>query len=399
MPTTESLYKDDGFKYKKEERVSSNTRVPKADYYEVLGVSRDASEQELKSAYRKQALKYHPDRNPGDHVAEEKFKQASEAYQVLCDADKRAAYDRFGHAGLGAQGFGGGPFAGGVDLGDIFGDLFGEMFSMGSSQRGGSRSRQQRGDDLRFDLTIDFEDAIFGKQTEVKIRRLETCKICEGRGSASGHGPSVCSQCQGRGQVRYQQGFFSVARTCGACGGTGTVISDPCPACRGEGRSASEIKLNVKVPPGVEEGTRIRYGGEGDAGRGGGPKGDLYVILSIRAHDFFERQGYDLHCVIPISFPQATLGAEFEIPGIDGKVEIKVPEGTQSGKELRIRGRGVPYLNERGKGDLIVKVVVQIPRKLNRAQRDIVAKLAETMTTDNKPTSPSLMEKMKDLFS
>jgi molecular chaperone DnaJ len=380
--------------------MSSNTRVSKADYYEVLGVSRECTEQELKSAYRKQALKYHPDRNPGNHAAEEKFKEASEAYQVLCDADKRAAYDRFGHAGLGAQGFGGGPFAGGVDLGDIFGDLFGEMFSVGGAQGGAARgSRTQRGDDLRFDLTIDFEQAVFGTEKEVKIRRLETCTVCGGKGSASGRGPSICSHCQGRGQLRYQQGFFSVARTCVACSGTGTVISDPCSGCRGEGRKAAEIKMTVKVPPGVEEGTRIRYGGEGDVGRVGGPRGDLYVVLSVRAHDYFERHGYDLYCVLPISFPQAAMGDDFEIPGIDGAVNIKIPEGTQSGKELRIRGRGVPYLNERGKGDLIVKVVVQIPRKLNRAQRDLVAKLAESMAVDNKPTSPGLLEKMKDLFS
>jgi molecular chaperone DnaJ len=379
--------------------MSSNTRVSKADYYEVLGVSRECTEQELKSAYRKQALKYHPDRNPGNHAAEEKFKEASEAYQVLSDADKRAAYDRFGHAGLGAQGFGAGPFGGAVDLGDIFGDFFGEMFSVGGTGRGGPRSRQQRGDDLRFDLHIDFEDAIFGKETEVKIRRLEICTVCKGKGSASGRGPSVCSQCNGHGQIRYQQGFFSVARTCGACGGMGSVITDPCPGCRGEGRAATDIKLKVKVPPGVEEGTRIRYAGEGDAGRMAGPKGDLYVILSIRPHDFFERQGHDLHCVIPISFPQAALGAEFDIPGIDGPVAIKIPEGTQSGKELHVRGRGVPFLNDKGRGDLIVKVDVQIPRKLSRAQRELVAKLADTMAVDNKPSSPGLMEKMKDLFS
>ncbi|HTW61732.1 MAG TPA: molecular chaperone DnaJ [Terracidiphilus sp.] len=377
--------------------MSSNTGVGKADYYEVLGVARDCSDQELKSAYRKQALKYHPDRNPGDHAAEEKFKQASEAYQVLSDADKRAAYDRFGHAGLGAQGFAGSPFAGGVDLGDIFGDLFGEMFSMGG---GGRRaSRQQRGDDLRFDLTINFEDALFGTETEVKIRRLETCAHCQGRGSASGRGPTVCSQCQGRGQIRYQQGFFSVARTCGACGGMGSVIGDPCAACRGEGRAATEVKLHVKVPPGVEDGTRIRYSGEGDAGRAGGPKGDLYIVLSIRAHEFFERHGHDLHCAIPISFPQAVLGAEFEMPALDGPVTVKVPEGTASGKQLRIRGRGVPYLNERGKGDLVVTLVVQIPRKLSRAQRELVSQLGESLKVENRPSSPGLLDKMKDLFS
>ena len=375
----------------------AEAKVSKSDYYEVLGVSREASEQELKSAYRKQALKHHPDRNPGDHAAEEKFKQASEAYQVLSDPDKRAAYDRYGHAGLGAQGFGGSPFAGGVDIGDIFGDLFGEMFSVGGQQQRGPR--QHRGDDLRFDLAIDFEDAVFGAETEVKVRRLDVCPACNGRGSASGRGPTVCSQCQGRGQLRYQQGFFSVARTCGACGGTGSVIGDPCTTCRGQTRASTEIKLKVKVPPGVEDGTRIRYAGEGDAGRSGGPKGDLYVVLSVRPHEFFERRGYDLHCAIPISFPQAALGAEFEIQGIDGPVSLKIPEGTQSGRELRVRGRGVPYLNEKGHGDLIVKVVVQIPRKLSRAQRDLIGKLSESLSVENKPSSPGLMEKMKDLFN
>ncbi len=373
--------------------------MSKADYYEVLGVSREASDQELKSAYRKLAMKYHPDRNPGDHAAEEKFKEASEAYQVLTDADKRAAYDRYGHAGVsggGPGGFAGGPFAGGVDLGDIFGDLFGEMFNMGGGQQ--RATRQRRGDDLRFDLTINFEDAIFGTETEVKIRRLESCETCHGSGSASGRGPSTCPQCHGRGQLRYQQGFFSVARTCAACSGTGSIIGDPCQSCRGETRVSRERKLNVKVPPGVEDGTRIRYGGEGDAGRSGGPSGDLYVVLSIRSHDFFERDGHDLRCVIPISFPQAVLGAEIALDGVDGPVTVKIPEGTQSGKELNVRGRGVPYLNEKGRGDLIVRVVVQIPRKLSKAQRELVTKLAETMTVDNKPTSPGLLDKMKDLF-
>jgi molecular chaperone DnaJ len=374
-------------------------RANKADYYEVLSVSRGASDQELKSAYRKQALKYHPDRNPGNRAAEEKFKEASEAYQVLSDPTRRAAYDRFGHAGVNGQGsgFGAGPFAGGADIGDIFGDLFGEMFNVsGATHRG---TRQQRGDDLRFDLTIDFEDAIFGAETEVKIRRLESCGACHGRGSASGRGPGVCGQCQGRGQIRYQQGFFSVARACGACGGTGSVIGDPCPTCHGETCVSNELKLNVKVPPGVEDGTRIRYAGEGDAGRSAGPRGDLYVVLAIRPHDFFEREGQDLHCVIPISFPQAALGAEIEIPGIDGPVNLKIPEGTQSGREIRVRGRGVPHLNDKGHGDLVVKVLVQIPRKLTRAQRELVGKLAESLAVDNKPTSPGLMEKMKDLFN
>jgi molecular chaperone DnaJ len=376
----------------------SQTRVSKADYYEILGVSREASEQELKSAYRKQALKYHPDRNPGDHTAEEKFKQASEAYQVLSDADKRAAYDRYGHAGLsGGAGFAGSPFAGGVDIGDLFGDLFGEMFSMGGSQQRGSQ--QRRGDDLRFDLTVDFEAILFGTETEVKLRRRESCEACHGRGSASGRGPTVCSQCQGRGQLRFQQGFFSVARACGACGGTGHVITDPCTVCRGETRVVKDFKLNVKVPAGIENGTRIRYGGEGDAGLHGAPKGDLYIVLSIRHHDYFERDGHNLRCVVPISFPQAALGAEIEIDGLDGPLTLKIPEGTQNGRELRVRGRGVPFLNDKGTGDLIVTLAVQIPGKLSRAQRELIAKLGESLTVENKPASPGLIEKMKDLFS
>jgi len=374
-----------------------NTRVSKADYYEVLGVSRDANEQELKSAYRKLALKYHPDRNPGDHASEEKFKEASEAYQVLSDADKRAAYDRFGHAGVSGGGPGGfGGFSGAVDLGDIFGDLFGEMFSMGGQQRA---ARQMRGDDLRYDLTIDFQEAVFGTEKEIRIRRLEACETCKGSGSKSGRGPVTCPQCQGRGQVRYQQGFFSVARTCNACAGRGSIISDPCDTCRGETRVTKEIKLTVKVPAGVEEGTRIRYGGEGDVGRNKGQSGDLYIVLSIRAHDFFHREGQNLHCVIPISFPQAALGAEIEIEGVDGPVMLKIPEGIQSGKEVRVRGKGVPYLNEKGRGDLIVKVVVQIPKKLSKTQRDLISELAKSMSVENKPTSPGLLEKMKDLFS
>lgn len=379
--------------------MSPKSTVSKADYYEVLGVSRDASEQELKSAYRKQALKYHPDRNPGDQASEERFKEASEAYQVLSDADKRAAYDRFGHAGVsgaGPSGFGG--FSGNVDLGDIFGDLFGEMFNMGGSGQP-RQGRQRRGDDLRFDLTIDFEDAIFGTETEIRIRRRETCDVCKGTGSASGRGPATCPQCRGRGQIRYQQGFFSVARTCSACGGAGTIVSDPCANCHGETRVVREMQLSVKVPPGVEEGTRIRYAGEGDAGRAGGPGGDLYVVLSVRAHDFFERNGYDLHCAIPISFPQAALGAEIELEGIDGPVTVKVAEGTPNGKEVRVRGRGVPHLNEKGRGDLIVQVMVQIPKKLTKAQRELIAQLGETLSVDNRPTAPSLLEKMKDLFS
>lgn len=374
--------------------------MSKADYYEVLGVERGASDQELKSAYRRLAMKFHPDRNPGDHAAEEKFKEASEAYQVLSDADKRAAYDRYGHAGVsGAGGFGGGsPFAGGVDISDIFGEMFGEMFGMGGAT-GRRGQRQQRGDDLRYDLTIEFEEAVFGTETEVRMRRREGCDTCKGSGSASGRGPVACGQCRGTGQVRYQQGFFAVARTCGVCNGSGQTIADPCSTCRGEARVMKEFKLKVKVPAGVENETRIRYSGEGDSGRFGGPKGDLYIVLAVKPHDFFEREGADLHCVLPISFPQAALGDEVVMEGIDGPVTVKVPEGVQSGREVKVRGKGVPHLNASGRGDLVVQLVVQIPRKLTRAQRELVKQLDETLKVENKPTSKGLMDKMKDLFS
>jgi molecular chaperone DnaJ len=376
--------------------MSRNT-VSKADYYEVLGVSREVSDGDLKTAYRRLAMKYHPDRNPGDASAEERFKEASEAYGVLSDVDKRAAYDRYGHASTSA-GFGGaGPFAGATDLGDIFGDLFGEMFGGGGGQRRGSRV--QRGEDLRFDVTIEFEDAVFGKETEIKVRRREVCATCHGAGTSSGRGPTVCPQCQGRGQLRYQQGFFSVARACANCAGSGTVITDPCGTCRGETRILREFKMNVKVPAGVEDGTRIRYSGEGEAGRFGGPRGDLYVVLTVRPHDFFERDGHDLHCVVPISFPQAALGAEIVIPSLDGDATLRVPEGTQSGKEFHIRGKGVPHLNESGRGDLVVQVLVQTPKKLSRTQRELVRQLSESMTVENKPASRNMLSKMKDLFS
>jgi molecular chaperone DnaJ len=379
--------------------MSATANVTKADYYEVLQVTREASDQELKTSYRKLAMQYHPDRNPNNPEAEEQFKACSEAYQVLSDPEKRAAYDRYGHAAF--QGGGGGnPFAGGAgfqgDLGDIFGDLFGEMFNMGGGRKG---TRVQRGRDLRYDLMLEFEEAVFGVEKEISIRRLEACEDCGGTGSANGKAAAACSQCGGQGQVRFQQGFFSVAKTCSRCNGAGTTISDPCPGCRGEGLQAKKHEILVKVPAGVEQDTRIRYQGEGEAGRYGGPSGDLYVVLSVKAHKFFERDGDDLHCVIPISFPQAALGTELQIETMEGPATIKIPEGTQSGREFKLRGKGVPHLNEHGKGDLIAEIRVATPSKLNKQQKELLKQLGETMMVENTPTSRSLFAKMKDIFS
>ncbi len=376
--------------------MSSSARANKVDYYEVLGVSRGASDQELKSAYRKLAMQHHPDRNPDNPEAEDQFKLASEAYQVLSDPEKRAVYDRYGHAGLsGASGFDPSGFSG-QDIGDIFGDIFGEMFNMGAS-RGATRA--QKGRDLRADISLTFEESVFGKQTEIKIRRMEACSTCRGTGAAAGRGPTACAQCGGRGQVRYQQGFFSVARACGACGGTGSVIVEPCKDCRGDGRQPKEHTINVTVPAGIEDGMRIRYQGEGDAGRSGGPTGDLYVVVSVHQHPFFEREGNDLHYVIPISFPQAALGAELPIPTLEGEVKLKIPEGTQSGRQFRLRNKGVPVLNDHGRGDLIVHVAVQIPTKLNKMQKELLRQLGETITVENTPSSRTLFSRVKDIFN
>ena len=380
----------------------ATANVTKVDYYEVLTVSRDASDSELKTAYRRLAMQYHPDRNPNDPSAEGKFKECSEAYSVLSDPDKRAAYDRYGHAafqnGGGGNPFTGGGFSGNVDLGDIFGDLFGEMFNMGGT--GGRRaSRVQRGRDLQYDLTLEFEEAVFGKEKEITIRRMETCTYCKGSGAAKGKAAATCTQCGGRGQQRFQQGFFSVARTCSVCGGTGTLIVDPCTTCKGETRVQTEHKILVKVPAGVEQDTRIRYSGEGESGKYSGPGGDLYVVLNVKAHKFFERDGDDLHCVMPISFPQAALGTEVEIQTLEGPASIKVPEATQSGKTFRLKGKGVPHLNSHGKGDLIVEIRVQTPNKLSKAQKELLRQLSETMVVENTPTSRGVFEKVKEMFS
>jgi molecular chaperone DnaJ len=368
----------------------------KRDYYEILGITRAATEQEIKSSYRKLAMQHHPDRNPDNPHAEEKFKECTEAYSVLIDSNKRARYDQFGHAGVdGGSGFSGIDPSNFTDFSDIFGDIFGDLFGVGGGRRGRGA---QRGGDARADLTLTFEEAAFGKKTQVKVRRYETCEQCRGTGSAPGKGATTCSTCRGHGQVRYQQGFFSIARTCPECQGAGRVISDPCSKCKGETRVMRERTVDANVPPGVEDGTRIRYQGQGDFGPGGTQAGDLYVVLHVKAHSFFERDGKDLHCSVPVSFSQAALGDEIIIPTLDGEHKLKVPEGTQSGTTFRVRGKGLPGLQSSGKGDLFVKVRVQTPSRLTRRQRELLEELSGTSPVDNKPEPRSLLEKVKEIF-
>ena len=363
----------------------------------MLGVERSCAEQEIKSAYRKLAMQYHPDRNPNNPDAEDKFKEVTEAYAVLIDAEKRSAYDRFGHAGVSSSSAGGFDPSAFQDLSDIFGEFFGvgDLFGAGGGRR---RSRAQRGPDLREDLTLEFEEAVFGTETKVNVRRHEACEECAGSGAAPGKAPVTCRSCQGRGQGRYQQGFFSMARTCPTCQGVGSVITDPCPKCKGEGRVLRQRTVEAKVPPGVEDGTRIRFSGYGEAGMFGGPAGDLYVVLHVKEHAFFSREGNDLHCVIPISFTQAALGAEIKVPTLEGEQSLKIPEGTQSGTTFRIKNKGVPVLQGRGKGDMFVEVRSQTPTKLTKRQRELLQELDGLTRIENKPQRSTLVEKMKDIF-
>ncbi len=345
-------------------------------------------------------MQFHPDRNPNNPEAEEKFKECSEAYAVLADTEKRGLYDRFGHAGVGGasagQGFDPGVFQ---DFNDIFGEFFGFNDLFGGAGRGGRRSRAQRGADLREDITIEFEEAVFGAEKTISYRRYELCDSCKGSGSANGKAPVSCRTCAGRGQVRYQQGFFSIARTCPTCQGSGSVVSDPCTSCKGEGRKLQQKTVEAKIPAGVEDETRIRFSGLGEAGLHGGPAGDLYVVLSVKDHPFFERQGTDLHCVVPVTFTQAALGTEIQVPTLEGDHALKVPEGTQSGAVLKMRGKGVPVLNGHGKGDLFVEVRVQTPTKLNKRQRELLQELQGTTPIENKPQRRTLLGKMKEMFS
>ncbi len=365
----------------------------KRDYYEVLGIPRNANLDEIKKAYRKMALKYHPDKNPANPDAEEKFKEAAEAYGVLSDDEKRARYDRYGHSGMGGMGgFDPSQFA---DFGDILGDLFGFGDFFGASRR--RSTRPARGNDLRYDLTLAFEDAVFGKEISIDIPRVVTCRVCSGSGAKPGTSPVTCSGCGGRGQIRYSQGFFAVARTCPQCGGAGKVIKDPCVNCSGSGRVREEKKLSVKIPAGVDEGSRLRIAGEGESGYNGGPAGDLYVFISVREHPKFTRRDYDIHSEEVISFTQAALGAEIKTDTIDGPETLRIPSGTQPNQVFRLRGKGVQFLQGSGRGDHYVQVSVRIPTTLTDEQRRLLEQLA-SQEGESPPEARGVFEKVKDLF-
>jgi molecular chaperone DnaJ len=366
--------------------------MAKRDYYEVLGVDRSADDNALKSAFRKLAMQYHPDRN-ADHGAEEKFKEASEAYEVLCDPDKRARYDRFGHQGL--EGFGGGAsgFGGNVNINDIFGEIFGDIFG----GRGRQRQARNRGSDLRYNLEISFEEAAFGAEVTVKIPRPKRCEQCEGTGSKTKQ-TRQCPTCAGAGEVRFTQGFFAVSRACSQCNGTGNIVADPCKSCKGSGRLESETSLQVKIPGGVDTGTRVRLAGEGEIGENGGPPGDLYVVVHVKEHPLFVREEYEVLCEVPISFTQAALGAQIDVPTLDGKVKMKIPAGTQSGKVFRLKGKGIPHLHGSARGDEHVRVTVETPTDLNDKQREILEQFAEAAGESVNPQGKSFFEQVRKLF-
>jgi molecular chaperone DnaJ len=370
----------------------------KRDYYEVLGVAKDADEAAIKSSYRKLALKYHPDRNPNDKEAEEKFKEAAEAYSVLSDSQKRAAYDRYGHQGVASAAQGGFDPNAFQDFSDILGDLFGfgDLFGGGGRRRG---NRAQRGEDVRYDLEITFEDALKGLSADIQVPRLDECRRCHGKGAEPEDGLTMCPMCRGRGEVLYQQGFLSVRRTCSQCGGRGQLIRRPCKECKGEGYTRSERKLNVRIPAGVDTGTRLRLNGEGQPGANGGGPGDLYVVLRVGDHQIFERQDFDLHCTVPVNIAQAALGADVDVLTVlDGLQAVKVPEGTQSGARIRLPKLGVPYVNGNGRGDLYVHIEVRTPTKLSREQRRLLEQLKEILPEENEPEEKGIFEKVKDYF-
>jgi molecular chaperone DnaJ len=359
------------------------------DYYDILGVSRDASDAEIKKAFRKLAMECHPDRNPGEKKAEEKFKEVNEAYSCLSNPEKRDNYDRFGTPEGVGTGFG--PFGGG--FGDIFEDVFGDFFGTFTGRR---RARPTKGHDLRYDLDMTLMEAAFGTEKDIEIPKWENCGECNGSGSAPGKGPTTCSHCKGKGQIRFQQGFFSISKTCHKCGGTGQIITDPCKVCEGHGKVKKLKSIHVKVPAGVDAGSRLRMSGEGEIGFHGGPPGDLYIILNVEEHPFFKREGNNLYCDIPLSFPQAALGAEIEVPTLEGISKLKIPSGTPSGRIFFLKGKGIQRLGGHGKGDQIVRIYIDVPKKLTQKQKELLEEFAQI---NGDEVAKSFKDKLKDLFT
>lgn len=372
--------------------------MSKRDYYEILGVSKDVNEADLKKAYRRLAMKHHPDRNADNSEAEEKFKEAKKAFDVLSDSQKRAAYDQYGHAGVDPS-MGGGGGQGASDFGDIFGDVFGDIF--GGGRRGGGGNRAYRGADLKYNMELTLEQAVFGTEVKIRVPTLDACSTCNGSGAKKGTSPSTCTTCGGVGQVRMQQGFFAVQQTCPNCRGQGQVITDPCPSCHGQGRVQNHKSLSVKVPAGVDNGDRIRLGGEGEAGQNNGPAGDLYVQIHVKPHPLFKRDDGDLMCEMPISISTAALGGELEVPTLNGRLKLKIPAETQSGKLFRLRGKGVKPVRSGVTGDLLCRVMVETPVKLNNKQKELLREFDESIKKDGKqhnPQSASWMDRVKNFF-
>ena len=369
--------------------------MAKRDYYEVLGVNKNASDQEVKKAYRKLAIQYHPDKNPGDKSSEDKFKEISEAYEVLSDPQKRTTYDQFGHT-MGAEGFGGFRDAGfgGENFSDIFEGVFGDFFGGGGGRQ---QRRSQKGEDLRYNIEVSFHDAAFGKEKTIKFPTAKKCSDCNGSGAANGK-VSACRECQGSGQVRIQQGFFTLSRTCGRCMGKGSVITDPCRTCKGKGKTETTKTLSINVPPGVETGTRLKLTGEGAPGEAGAPPGDLYVVISVSDHPFFVREGKEIVCEVPISFVQAALGDEIEVPTLDGKVKMKIPSGTQPGKVLRLKGKGFPELGRYGRGDQHIIVKVEVPADLTARQKELLKEFDQACDEQAHPIRRGFFDKLKEFF-
>src|ERR1035437_5782261 len=368
-------------------------------YYETLEVDRNADESKLKAAFRKLAMKWHPDKNPGDASSEIRFKEINEAYEVLKDGDKRAAYDRFGHAAFEQGGMGGAAHGFGADFAHTFSDLFDDLCGMAGGRRGVRGQGRERGSDLRYNMEIGLEEAFAGKTAQIRIPTSVACEVCSGTGAKAGTKPKPCATCGGAGKIRHAQGFFTLERTCPACQGRGQVIDDPCPSCAGAGRVTRERMLSVNIPAGVEDGTRIRLAGEGEAGLRGGPPGDLYIFLSLAPHEFFQRDGADLHCRVPISMVTAALGGEFEVPAIDGsKARVKVPGGTQTGRRFRLTAKGMPVLRAKQTGDMYVQVAVETPQNLTKRQRELLAEFEKLSSEDTQPESAGFFSRVKEFL-